>query len=232
MADRAEKEWLELLADLMASPLAGLPVEPLAQQLIRTFDALACAYSAARAARVGGSLEPLLVDVVEWTAPRAGGAAIRRAHPLVPVHPSLRSRRAPGRTAPARAVAAWNCRHQLGMPLAADGHRAFVLGRDGEFADHEIDLAARIRRLVVGLDQQVRAFAAGAPGTSKARITPREQAVLGELARGVTAAVISRRLGISERTVHKHLEHIYGKLEVTDRLSAVLRAKDAGLIAG
>jgi ATP/maltotriose-dependent transcriptional regulator MalT len=31
--------------------------------------------------------------------------------------------------------------------------------------------------------------------------------------------------------VHKHLEHIYGKLDVTDRLSAVLRAREAGLIA-
>ncbi|TQM43920.1 hypothetical protein FB388_1278 [Pseudonocardia cypriaca] len=32
----AEEEWLELLADLMASSLMELPVEPLARQLIRT----------------------------------------------------------------------------------------------------------------------------------------------------------------------------------------------------
>jgi Bacterial regulatory proteins, luxR family len=35
-------------------------------------------------------------------------------------------------------------------------------------------------------------------------------------------------LGISSRTVHHHLEHIYRKLHVTDRLSAVLRAQALG----
>jgi DNA-binding CsgD family transcriptional regulator len=209
----AEKEWLELLADLMAFPVTELPVEPLARQLIRTFDGIACAFSAPRE-----GTDPAAVGVVEWIAPAAGSVLIKRVHAT---------------TRPMGAVAAWNCRHRLGVPLSPEGCRAFVVGRDAEFVDGEIDLAERIRRLIVGLDQQARTFAADhAAGTANARITPREQAVLGELARGVTAAVISRRLGISERTVHKHLEHIYGKLDVTDRLSAVLRARDAGLIAG
>ena len=42
-------------------------------------------------------------------------------------------------------------------------------------------------------------------------------AVLGLLAEGRTAAAIGRRLMISERTVHKHLEHVYATLGVTDR---------------
>jgi DNA-binding CsgD family transcriptional regulator len=227
----AETEWLELLADLMACPLRELPVEPLAWQLNRTFDGVACAFSTPRE---GGSLDPPAVEVVEWIAPGPGAVPIKRLHPLVRSHPTLRFHLESAEvTGPVGVVAAWSCRYQLGVPLSGHGHRAFVVGRDVEFADREIDLAKRIRRLIVGLDQQVRTFAADrATATANARMTPREQAVLGELARGVTAAVISRRLGISERTVHKHLEHIYGKLEVTDRLSAVLRARDAGLIAG
>jgi DNA-binding CsgD family transcriptional regulator len=217
MTGWVEEEWLELLADLMASPVTELPVEPISRQLIRTFDGVACAFSAPCERADSAAVEVAAVEVVEWIVPALGALLIKRVHP---------ARR------PAGTVVAWNCPHQLGVPLSPDGCRAFVLGRHVEFADREIELGRRIRRLIVGLDQQARRFAADrAAGAANPRITPREQAVLGELARGVTAAVISRRLGISERTVHKHLEHIYGKLDVTDRLSAVLRAREAGLIA-
>jgi DNA-binding CsgD family transcriptional regulator len=243
MTGRAEKEWLELLADLMSSPLTELPIEPLARQLNRTFDGVACAFSTPSSHRHG--VETLTVEVVEWISPCDGALSIKRVHPAVHPHPIIRiylDAGCVGALQPTELlpeglsdVASWNCRHRLGVPLSAPGHRAFVLGRATEFGGREIDLAKRIQRLIVGLDQQVRTLASVrvmcAAGRSDARITPRELAVLAELARGVTAAVISRRLGISERTVHKHLEHIYGKLEVTDRLSAVLRARDAGLIA-
>jgi DNA-binding CsgD family transcriptional regulator len=249
-----EREWLELLADLMATPLTELPVEPLARQLNRTFDAVACAFCAPRADgsfEAGSSSRPervdaLEVEVVEWITSGAGALSIERVHPMVRPHPILRFYLETGRVGvirfsgaevagPMGVVASWSCPHQLAVPLASHGYRAFVLGRDAEFAEREVDLLERIRRLIVGLDQLVRTFAGGrvqcAAGTSNARITSRELAVLEELARGVTATAISRRLGISERTVHKHLEHIYDKLEVTNRLSAVLRARDAGLIA-
>lgn len=62
-------------------------------------------------------------------------------------------------------------------------------------------------------------------------LTRREREVLAQLATGSTAAGIGRRLQISERTVHKHLENVYAKLEVHDRLGAVLRAVDLGLLA-
>ena len=41
---------------------------------------------------------------------------------------------------------------------------------------------------------------------------------------------IGIRLGISPRTVHKHQEHLYRKLGAVDRLSAVLRAQEAGVL--
>jgi DNA-binding NarL/FixJ family response regulator len=64
------------------------------------------------------------------------------------------------------------------------------------------------------------------------RLTPRELTVLTLLAETLTASAIARRLGISPRTVHHHVEHIYRKLHTTDRLSTVLRAQALGLLPG
>lgn len=62
-------------------------------------------------------------------------------------------------------------------------------------------------------------------------LTCRERSVLGLLADGLTADAIARRLGISPRTVHAHLSHVYRKLGVSDRMDAVLVGHAAGLIA-
>ena len=61
-------------------------------------------------------------------------------------------------------------------------------------------------------------------------LTEREAAVLRLLVEGCTAVAIAHRLGISVRTVQKHLEHLYRKLGVGDRLQAVLAAQRAGLV--
>jgi DNA-binding NarL/FixJ family response regulator len=61
------------------------------------------------------------------------------------------------------------------------------------------------------------------PGSGRIELlTARERAVLALLSEGMTAVAIAHRLAISPRTVHKHLENIYAKLGVTDRLGAVL----------
>ncbi|MFD9739122.1 LuxR C-terminal-related transcriptional regulator [Umezawaea sp. NPDC059074] len=62
------------------------------------------------------------------------------------------------------------------------------------------------------------------------RLTQREFTVLSVLAEGLTADAIARRLDISPRTVHRHLQHLYRKLGTTDRLATVLRAKSLGLL--
>ncbi len=54
-------------------------------------------------------------------------------------------------------------------------------------------------------------------------ITPRESDVLDLLTEGLTDRQIARRLGISPRTVDKHLGHAYSKLEVTGRVAAATR---------
>ena len=45
-----------------------------------------------------------------------------------------------------------------------------------------------------------------------------------------TAEAIARALGMSPRTVHKHLQRLYAALDVHDRLGAVDRARALGLL--
>ncbi|MGO4153482.1 helix-turn-helix domain-containing protein [Cupriavidus sp. YAF13] len=56
-----------------------------------------------------------------------------------------------------------------------------------------------------------------------ARLTAREQQVLRWLAHGKTDREIAGMLGISARTVQKHLQHVYVKLGVENRTAAVMR---------
>lgn len=60
-------------------------------------------------------------------------------------------------------------------------------------------------------------------------LTPREAEVFCWLARGKTNAEIGFILGMSPRTVQKHLEHIYRKLGVETRMAAVLLVLAKGL---
>ncbi|WP_024287480.1 helix-turn-helix transcriptional regulator [Cellulomonas sp. KRMCY2] len=61
-------------------------------------------------------------------------------------------------------------------------------------------------------------------------LTNREHAVLALMAEGLIAQAIGHRLGVSPRTVAKHQERIYRKLDTSDRLTTVLRAQAAGLV--
>jgi len=56
--------------------------------------------------------------------------------------------------------------------------------------------------------------------TKLGRLTPREQVVLARAAAGETNTVIAQGLFVSAGTIRKHLEHIYGKLEVRGRTEA------------
>ncbi len=61
------------------------------------------------------------------------------------------------------------------------------------------------------------------------RLTPRQEELLRHVATGETNAKIARRLGITEGTVHVHLEHIYARLGASSRIDAVNRAFPAAL---
>ena len=56
------------------------------------------------------------------------------------------------------------------------------------------------------------------------RLTARQRELLRLVAAGHTNAQVARRLGVTEKTVGKHLENIYASLQVSSRTAAVARA--------
>jgi DNA-binding NarL/FixJ family response regulator len=73
--------------------------------------------------------------------------------------------------------------------------------------------------------------AANLPTTSvDSPLTSRETAVLEQMAKGRSSKQIAHALQISPQTVKNHISHIFSKLDVTDRTSAVLLALRRGWI--
>src|ERR1700679_2638082 len=85
-------------------------------------------------------------------------------------------------------------------------------------------LAPKVSSTLVGL--------IGSPGgRGQENLSPRELEVLKLVADGATNQVAARKLLVSETTVKTHLLHIYTKLGVRDRASAVATAYKRGLIS-
>ncbi|MFC8292133.1 response regulator transcription factor [Streptomyces sp. NPDC057242] len=141
---------------------------------------------------------------------------------------------------------AFGTRHMLGIPFPGAGPyvSGFVVHRPGrDFSPYDLRYATRVQPLLRAatnhrsLLKALREKASDGDRRRRANraleapLTPRELNVLHLLATGLPADAMARRLGISPRTVHKHLHALYRKLGVADRLGAVLRAQDAGLLA-
>ncbi|GAA4888903.1 helix-turn-helix transcriptional regulator [Actinomycetospora straminea] len=108
--------------------------------------------------------------------------------------------------------------HRAAVDLERAGARArVVLDRPAPFADRDLALLRLVRPHLA--DALWRVAAGGAP----VRLTPRERRVLALVARGATDRAIAHELGISRRTVGKHLENVYTTLGVHDRTSAAMR---------
>ena len=79
------------------------------------------------------------------------------------------------------------------------------------------------------LVQRVRADATAAPASAAPALSPRELEVL-RLVAGADQPRIAAALFIGEATVKTHLQHVFEKLEVSDRTRAVTRAMELGLL--
>ncbi|MDF3002632.1 MAG: vraR, partial [Bacillota bacterium] len=61
-------------------------------------------------------------------------------------------------------------------------------------------------------------------------LTERETEVLKLLAEGLTQKEIAENLILSSSTIKRHLENIYQKLEVNNKISAIKKAKNLKLL--
>ncbi|WP_432493443.1 response regulator transcription factor [Kineococcus gypseus] len=242
--------WVDLVHALLerAPRPRGFPHEDVVALLRSSFEAECCTFHA-----VG----PTWVDRVErcWPVGRLpdappGGPPDATRQPLLRWYaltlstgPQTLGRVPPG-VADRRLQASWQdvlrpfgLSAQLSLPvlLDADGARAYVLTRPGhDYDEREWALAHLVQPALSALfaqhDVLARAAPPGADGAAAAGLTARETAVLALLADGLTARAIAHRLGTSPRTVHKHLEHLYRKIGVGDRLVAVRTARAMGLL--
>ena len=238
--------WIDLAADLWATDEA-FPAERIATLLCRTLRTRAVSVNWATPTAAGARVWPPIVDKSTLDEYLRSGALWR--DPLVCWFDTTRqpspqmSSRVPARFGNSRSHAYWQAvmrregiwdRLSVPVQLGDRSHVAFVAATgDRDFNDADLSVVRRLQPLLRTLYRQADVLDHSrllAPAAGGAQLTARELAVLSLLADGRPAAAIGRRLAISERTVHKHLEHLYRKLEANDRLTAVLSAQRFGIL--
>jgi DNA-binding CsgD family transcriptional regulator len=243
--------WLDLVGDILTGQAGARPFphERVAELLRESFSAACCSYNVVDRTWVDHIAGCWPVGYLP-SAPPSGRLVDATTQPLLRWYSITRSSapqvlgRVPRAIAPPEMVEEWTAfarpfgiTHQLAMPLVMNGGvEAYVLGRpDDDFDDDDLDLAGLVLPALSALFRQRAVLEAVSPARyDPARslgLTERELAVLTLLGDGLTADAMARRLRTSPRTVHKHLEHLYRKLGVRDRLMAVQRARDAGILA-
>jgi DNA-binding CsgD family transcriptional regulator len=130
--------------------------------------------------------------------------------------------------------------HQLvvSFPAPDGGMVGVALNRHGQdFSDEQRELvdllrphlsqAAEIAALLAGPVPRIPCDAGGRP-----LLTPRQTRILQLVAAGNSDRAVARALGLSVRTVHTHLQHIYRALGVTSRTEALAHVRALSLGGG
>ena len=246
--ERRFTPWLDAVSELVRRPCSEFPHGPLLCLLGQTFDQPVGWNSVGPDGQFAVAFHGAAPDwpPAELLADFTGHV---REHPLMQWHlvtgdPSAMTiGRVPDQMVTRRGrevvhdfLKPYGYEEQLSLTCSAqpDRVRAFVLGRTGgDFPDEDLSLARRLQPLLALVARQTDVLARGSCHPSDcAGLTGRELATLQLLDEGLTAAAIGHRLGISPRTVHKHLENVYRKLGVRDRLLASRAAHEAGLLSG
>lgn len=202
--------------------------------LLRAAELATVAGSVATGSALWTRLWPALRDVIDFDLVGWGPVAVRstRVAPLLRA-PAFR-RVPPGHLAEAAVDAGWRW---YGSAATGDGVPTVSMFAEVATlveAGSETAFGMAVTRFRAGFPDRdlavlnlLRPHLAGAllrsgrlTGTSV--LTARERQAVVLVARGHTDEAIAHRLGVSRRTVNKHLEHAYRKLGVHDRTSAAV----------
>jgi DNA-binding CsgD family transcriptional regulator len=131
--------------------------------------------------------------------------------------------------------------YQVGVAVLSTEATATAIAlsrRECDFSDSEVALLRQLGPLVGSSESKLRwrlsVSAADDPRFPRAqqvgrgRLTAREVEALGAVADGATTTSAARKLGVSPRTLEKHLEKAYAKLGVNNRIAALAAFRHSG----
>jgi DNA-binding CsgD family transcriptional regulator len=244
--------WFGFIADLLgAGPLYEMPHTLILEQITQTFTVTGLVHSSSGPdGRQQLIAHPRVVlppvdELDEWLDGRT-----HHHHPLLRWHALTRDprpttmERVPTALVSRRdrqplvsVLKRYEYEQQVAISYRLNGasHEAYILGRARtDFSDDDLVVARHVQRALIGLDRQIstiRQLGGLRSAVIDAGLTARETSVLALLAAGHSNRGIARRLGCSPRTVEKHLERIYRKLGVRDKVNAVRVAQAWNLVA-
>ena len=251
-------DWLDFTVELLSRPSGTFPVEDVGRRLIDTFGLDVAALnrrepdgtiSIAAVTRPGATHGGLGTAGATDLMIRASNSQLLAHHPLTlwvyathsltpqslnRVPAAIRDTDRSGEVTELLHAVGADQELSLALAFRDSEYVVYSLNRPGteDFSDEDLHTAARLQPLLVALRCQTQVLGPSAPSSAVTAygLTGRELAVLRLLATGRTAQAIGSTLGCSRRTAEKHVEHLYRKLNVTDRVSAVRVASQDGLL--
>ena len=118
--------------------------------------------------------------------------------------------------------------------LLKDADPADLIGAVRTISRGDAVIAPRMTRRLLDTfaDRMPTAARQAAVSAGLTRLTPREREVLVEVAAGLSNSEIADRLVVAETTVKTHVGRILAKLELRDRVQAVVFAYQNGMVDG